>query len=87
MRLPEPKRCGSCGASVRWLVTHLGRAMPVDADPVHTGNIVIESDDTTAGVHVRPHDPLLDDPGITRWVSHFATCPNAEQHRRKSSRP
>jgi len=55
--------CSSCGATITWLLTGNGKAMPVDG-AVHTpgpGNALFD-----AKVH----------------VSHFATCPNANQHRK-----
>jgi hypothetical protein len=51
--------------------------MPVDRDPVDSGgNIRLEHHgDEVLAVYVQPGDGT--------HVSHFATCPNAEEHRRR----
>lgn len=65
--------CKSCGAAVRWMMTPKGKAIPLDPQPRDDGNLVIigslawKSDGT---------------PG-PRYVSHFATCPYADQHRKR----
>jgi hypothetical protein len=84
--------CRSCGAPIEWAVTENRRRMPVDAEPVVDGNILLE------------HRGYVGDPPIARivdaderadlqrlspeplvlFVSHFATCPNAAQHRRRA---
>jgi hypothetical protein len=77
-------RCRSCGAAIRWAVTVNGKRMPVDDEPVPDGNLMLS--DPTPGAyaptaaHVDPDALLLDDP--PRFVSHFSTCPNADQHRK-----
>lgn len=83
--------CKSCPALVIWALTVNGKAMPVDAKAVANGNIELEA----AG---DPREPptahYLDKLGqrevdgkrrapMLRYVSHFATCEFAEQHRKK----
>lgn len=96
--MADPSRCRSCGADIDWVRTRSGKAMPCDPTPIaiipvspglklraHTviagiddaGNMVrgIEASEGTPPtviVHVR--------------VSHFSSCPEAEQHRRERSR-
>jgi hypothetical protein len=60
-------------------VTPTDKSMPVDVEPVEGGNLVLVPGDP---LHVRPPE-LGDDPDGPRWVSHFATCPNAALHRKK----
>lgn len=79
-------KCNSCGAEIIWCVTTKGKRMPVDAAE--------RTDGTGVYVITRPDgDPLactslLDVPEVmaraykARHLSHFATCPNAAQHRR-----
>lgn len=57
--------------------------MPVDADPREDGNVTIEQPSD-------PRDPpsaimLIKGPRppMPRYVSHFATCPDADFYRRK----
>ena len=71
--------CRSCGAAVRWEVTAGGRRMPLDAEPVPDGNVVVVDGQarvlTSAGAELL----TLDTP---RFVSHFATCPQSGAWRR-----
>lgn len=80
--------CRSCGAEVRWAHTANGRAMPLDAEPVPDGNVVYTGRDVRNDrgvarpeVRVEAQPPMFDD-GQPRYVSHFATCPNADQWRK-----
>lgn len=80
--------CRSCGAPIFWAITEAGRRMPVDEAPVPDGNVTVIEDDSDAGV------PIVRVLGATRdlfasgplYVSHFVTCPDAAEHRRKSPR-
>lgn len=80
--------CDSCGAEIVFANSgSTGRPMPIDAHPAAGGNIRLEERD-------RPLPPLAhvigatidllaqDDDGV-RYISHFATCPNAKEWRRK----
>jgi hypothetical protein len=70
--------CKSCGAPIRWVKTATGKAMPLDANPTPKGNVIIVKGVAQIG---GDHPDLL--PGeALRFTSHFATCPNASQHRR-----
>lgn len=76
--------CGSCGAAVVWCETSKGKRMPVDAEPYDGGNVEIvevRGAAPLAVVHGDTGMATLD--GSPRYRSHFATCPNADQHRRK----
>jgi hypothetical protein len=80
--------CRSCGARIRWAVTPAGKRIPLDADPVDGGNVLLHEapnpgEDPTAtvvGKRVQPN--LFGDDG-PRYVSHFSTCPDAAAHRRR----
>lgn len=58
--------CRSCGAPIVWVVTESGKRMPLDAKPEK--RFVVDVD---GKAYVRD-----------TYVSHFAHCPNAAQHRR-----
>lgn len=79
----ETATCRSCGAPIRWVRTRAGKAMPLDAEPVATGNVVL-GEDGVARVLTRKQ---VEGGGIVgdRYVSHHATCPQASQHRRGRS--
>jgi hypothetical protein len=78
--------CRSCRAPVRWAFTVHGKRIPVDPEPVDGGNLVLHEDPNggapTAEV-VPAGAQLLDGDDGRRYVSHFVTCPNADQHRRR----
>jgi hypothetical protein len=78
------QRCKSCGADIRWVRTTLGKWMPLDAEPVLEGNIVLTLDGAlTLSARqlalARALEQLL-------YRSHFVTCPNAETHRSRGQR-
>jgi len=78
--------CRSCEAAIVWTITASGKKMPCDVAPSEEGefflfrvgndieseNIKSQSDRCT-----RAHDR-----GQKRHACHFATCPNADQHRK-----
>lgn len=72
--------CRSCGAPVRWVKTNTGRPMPLDPEPVPTGNVVM----CLGLAHVLREDR---DPQVERFNAHFVTCPHAAQHRKPRTRP
>ena len=69
--------CRSCGAEILWVKMESGKNMPVDADPVDDGNLLVDWNALLA--HVIPKG--ADYSGL-RFKSHFSTCPNAKQHRK-----
>lgn len=67
-------RCESCGMPIRWVRTPSGKRMPVDV-PLHAPN-KSQTLVTRAGV--------VHTAGAAEgYISHFATCPNANDHRRQ----
>jgi hypothetical protein len=75
--------CRSCAAPILWAVTADRRSMPVNLEPDPDGNLDLLW--VSPGMQPRvlvvdPAQPTLDDG--PRYTSHFATCPNADQHRR-----
>lgn len=71
-------RCTSCGAEIEWGVTAKARRIPLDPGTVRRGNVAIVGtfSNGTHAVDVVP-------PGEGDRVSHFATCPDANKHRRR----
>lgn len=70
--------CRSCGAEIIWAVTELGKRMPLDAEPAErpTGLFRIQREEDGA---VRAFSVS----GQPVYLSHFATCPHADQHRKE----
>ncbi len=78
-------RCKSCGAPIWWATTTHGRPIPIDRKPAADGNVTLErvpGGELRALVHAGQSAALLT--GQMRWRSHFASCPQASQHRRRA---
>lgn len=74
--------CASCGADILFANSAAtGKRMPIDAGPVEGGNIRLEPRPRPLPPLAHVIGPTLDlfnsDDDGTRYVSHFATCPNA----------
>lgn len=67
--------CRSCNATIRWERTAAGKPIPLDPEPRPDGNLCIRDDGRVVSDHGFPAS-------APRYVTHFATCPNANQHRR-----
>lgn len=71
--------CRSRGAAIIWAKTESGKSIPLDATPTERGNMVLI--DGTVRVVKGPHEYPEED----RFTSHFATCPQHQQWRKKKS--
>lgn len=83
----EPSKCRSCGAEVLWVEWPSGKRMPVDAvadnRPVgRGGELVLTHRREADKLLVEKFNPTRHDKKRNRYTSHFATCPNADEHRR-----
>lgn len=88
---PIKTKCKSCGASIVWIKTQNGRSMPCDADPVNYqknykgASLIVTAEGAVIRGDIVENDPsaplqkIIDGQG---YISHFATCPNANQHRK-----
>ena len=76
--MSDENKCRSCGQKILWAITPANKRMPLDPTPVPDGNIVL----VTRGEFLSPL-AVTGASGSPRYKSHFATCPNAAQHRRK----
>lgn len=86
----EVTSCDSCSAPITWTVTANGAKMPVDAMGDPAGNLLVSPDDDPNGVPIATvaSRDLKRWPGVTsidvlRTVSHFSTCPQRDQWRRR----
>lgn len=78
---PEPARCRTCRAPIMWAVSaKTGSRMPLDRDPVDNGNVVLDGNRASYLSKADAAAPNL--LGEARYVSHFATCPQAQAHRK-----
>lgn len=75
------RRCRTCRAEVVWCHTAGGKSMPIDAQPVPDGNVLVDDGARGLVATVVPAGQVtFDDRPL--YVSHFATCPDADTHRR-----
>jgi len=62
--------CKSCGAPIVWKMTDKGKPMPLDPKPK---TVCFQNDDGTITVKLA-------------YISHFATCIWADQHRKQKQK-
>jgi hypothetical protein len=69
-------RCSSCGAEIEWAETRAGNKLPLDVGSFEDGNILVAEhfDGRVIATVTRT--------GGGDRRSHFATCPNAGEHRK-----
>lgn len=85
----EPSRCRSCKAEVLWVEWATGKKMPVDAapdmrPPPKGGALVLTLQGGQFGrLLVEKFDATKHALERNRYTSHFSTCPNADEHRKK----
>lgn len=72
--------CKSCGARIFYAATKAGKRIPINAVPDPKGNLVVRraADGTVRAVPAKEAQPEE----LHRHTSHFATCPDAADHRR-----
>lgn len=70
--------CRSCHGPIVWCLTERGKRMPVDAVPVESGTFVKVATQDGSPVMSARHAPEG-----ARYTSHFATCPDAADWRRR----
>lgn len=69
--------CRSCDAEIIWAVSEkTGKPMPIDAAPSPLGNLIV--------INGRARVATTDDDRLHRpkYMSHFASCANAEEWRK-----
>jgi hypothetical protein len=76
--------CRSCEAEITWgVVTPSLRRIPLDLKPVPDGNVIIDGGGTARVLRAGEDAPE----GALRYRTHYATCPNAAQHRHAKPKP
>ena len=84
----EPSKCRSCGAEVLWVEwKRSGKRMPIDAKPAErrmAGMVVVDHRPADNKLIAEKFDGANPEHAKRPRVyeSHFATCPNPEQHRK-----
>lgn len=86
--MERPDKCRSCGAPIFWARTSINppQWMPLDREPSERGNVVILEDDEL-GIErakvLKKGERETYPPATLKYLSHFATCPEAEKFRRR----
>lgn len=78
-------RCRSCRARVVWTTnTATGKRMPVDAEPMVGGNVMLTAGNDGPRSTTVGRDEQRERAGRREelYVSHFATCADSDQWRR-----
>ncbi len=70
----KPTECRSCGQSIVWMKTEAGKNIPVDPESLDAEDLEADATGTA---------PLFD---AKRHISHFATCPDADTHRKPTKK-
>ena len=95
MAYQEITHCGKCGAPIRYIrMKRSGKWMPVNAEPVEVtpcigldrgGHVFITLEGETIRARKKKEDSLFYDgvDSVAAYESHFATCPAADEYRRK----
>lgn len=91
--MPEIVYCNSCGAPIFWVTLPAQTRLPVNPEPSPSGNVIL-IDHPLSPDHpnwnqrgmvmgrAQLRNPRIVSPDRPRYVSHFATCPNAGKHRK-----
>lgn len=90
VRTKHSALCRSCKAEIFWAITADGKRMPVNSAVDPNGGFVLElvkTEEPESGkdmdwLRAEVFAPLLH-PNRKRYTSHFATCPDAGQWRKK----
>lgn len=71
-------RCSSCQAEILWTVTENGKRMPVDAKPIGKVTVLVRNPENAETPISKQRE---------HFISHFATCPHAQRHRKPPESP
>jgi hypothetical protein len=80
-------RCKSCTHEIIWAETESGKRIPLDAAPASDGNLMLVVERIRGERRLIAKmwtQALFDEYEPAAYVSHFATCPDADKHRRRS---
>lgn len=82
-------RCRSCFAEIEWVKSAKTEStIPLDATPTKDGNIIVRNERAHVYKDAATAFASLGTLQKYEWplrqrTSHFATCPNADKHRKK----
>lgn len=76
-------KCKTCGAEILWLKHHeTMKSNPIDAKPNVNGNLAISREKGLYRTATGNEIDMAKNDGKNLYISHFATCRQADQHRK-----
>ncbi len=69
-------KCGTCGGEILWGVTEAGKRVPLNLAEKR----FVRADMVTGSADLASEQDYV---MVDTHLSHFATCPQADEHRRK----
>jgi len=87
-----PTACRSCGAPVWWVLSTTGKRLPLDAEPSPAGTVMVHGGgeeeaapvgEVLTGDRLTRARAMVERGDLALYVSHFATCPHADDWRRR----
>lgn len=79
-------KCKSCGAEIIWVKMRSGKSAPCNPEPIHYRKFVHNIENmlvlVTPEGDVTPGE-ACEDSDLFGYISHFATCPYANKHRKR----
>lgn len=77
--------CTSCGAQIIFFKTEKGKRIPLDPAPNASGNVVLVKRISDGKEIAKTLGPWSGEEyhALPHYKTHFATCPNAAEHRRR----
>ena len=90
VQLGVVRACKACAAMIMyyptsWPLAPGTKLMPIDAEPVADGNVVLDAAGEVSIARVLKTGESVE-PGRLRYVSHFATCARAKDFRKPRGR-
>ena len=79
--------CKTCRALCIWVVMPSGAKVLLNAIPHPAGDILLAPGRPATAWHVRGNETERELAGATRHTSHFVTCPDAKDWRRRPGGP
>lgn len=76
LELGDRELCSSCGAPIVWGLTAAGERLPLDAEPLDVRGLFMRDRFSGRAITLELAYPV--------HRTHFATCPNAASHRKRS---
>lgn len=91
-RLSKTTLCRGCGKPIAFIKTEAGKTMPVDPEPIYFlpeddyHKFVMMDGTVKRGRAIEEDETGLKKKAVIGYRSHFATCPAADDFRRKKNK-